>query len=136
MYEKKIAIVLRNDLQNWQKLNVTSFLASSIAIAFTEVHGNSFSTNTEGEFLPFINQPILIYKADNDDIMRRVFSRSKERALHIGIYPQTFFSTKSAEENYLVMEKFNGETEALAGIVIYGETKKVYKALDGLKLCD
>ena len=136
MYEKKIAIVLRDDLLNWQKLNVTSFLASSIAIAFPEVHGNTFSTKTEGDFLPFINQPILVYKADNGDVMRRIFNRSKERVLHIGIYPQTFFSTKSAEENHLVMEQFSNETATLAGIVIYGETQKVYKALDGLKLCD
>jgi Uncharacterized protein conserved in bacteria len=136
MYENKIAIVLRDDLLNWQKFNVTSFLASSIAIAFPEVHGNAFVTKIEGEFLPFINQPILIYKADDEDTMRRIFNRSKERGLHIGVYPQSFFSTKSADENYLVMEKFNNEVDSLAGIVIFGETKKVYKAIDGLKLCD
>ena len=136
MFENKIAIILSNDLLNWQKLNVTSFLASSIAISFPEVRGETFSTKTGDEYLPFINQPILIYKADNDNEMKRVFNRAKERSLNIGVYPQLFFSTKSAEENHLVMESFNNEEQLLAGIVIYGETKKVYKTLDKLHLID
>ncbi|TKG89829.1 DUF2000 family protein [Puteibacter caeruleilacunae] len=32
----KIAIVVKNDLADWQKLNVTSFLASSVAIKFNQ----------------------------------------------------------------------------------------------------
>lgn len=39
MYENKIAIVISNGLEQWQKLNVTAFLASSVAIASTETHG-------------------------------------------------------------------------------------------------
>jgi hypothetical protein len=34
MYENKIAVVILDGLANWQKLNVTAFLASSVAIAF------------------------------------------------------------------------------------------------------
>lgn len=66
--------------------------------------------------------------------MKRAFNRAKERDLHIGIYPVALFSTKSAEENHRVIEGFNIEGQPLAGLVIYGETKKVYKALDKLKL--
>ena len=136
MFENKIAIILSNDLLNWQKLNVTSFLASSIAISFPEVRGKTFITQNGDEYLPFINQPVLIYKADNDNEMKRVFNRAKERNLYIGVYPHSFFATKSAEENHLVMESFNNTEQLLAGIVIYGETKKVYKTLDKLHLID
>ena len=38
-YDHKIAIVLSDDLLVWQKLNVTAFLASSVAIQFPETHG-------------------------------------------------------------------------------------------------
>ena len=31
-YENKIAIIIKDDLQTWQKLNVASFLAGSVAI--------------------------------------------------------------------------------------------------------
>ena len=34
MYDKKVAIVIKDDLLPWQKLNVVSFLAGSIAIEF------------------------------------------------------------------------------------------------------
>jgi hypothetical protein len=30
MFDTKVAIVVRDDLQNWQKLNVTAFLMSGI----------------------------------------------------------------------------------------------------------
>ncbi len=41
--EKKIAVVIKNDLLNWQKLNVTSFLASSIANEPTPTQGYGVS---------------------------------------------------------------------------------------------
>jgi hypothetical protein len=31
MHEHKIAVILRDDLKNWQKLNVTAFLAGAVA---------------------------------------------------------------------------------------------------------
>lgn len=135
-YENKIAIVLRSDLSDWQKLNITSSLAGAVAISFPEIHGKSFTNKHGDDYLPFINQPILIYKAENDNAMKRVFNRAKERDLHIGIYPEALFSTKNAEENHRVIEDFGIEEQPLAGLVIYGETKKVYKALDRLKLHD
>jgi hypothetical protein len=133
-YENKIAIILKNDLANWQKLNVTAFLASSIAIQFPETHGISFVNASNSQFLPFIKQPILIYKADTDAELRKVFNKAKEKSLHIGIYIEPLFSTKNAEENYIEISKYTDETQVLIGIIIYGETKKVYKALGGLKL--
>jgi hypothetical protein len=36
---EKIAIVVWNELPVWQKLNVTSFLSSSVAIAIPATHG-------------------------------------------------------------------------------------------------
>lgn len=38
MYDKKVAIVIKEGLLPWQKLNVVSFLAGSIAIQFPETH--------------------------------------------------------------------------------------------------
>jgi hypothetical protein len=135
-YENKVAIILRYDLSGWQKLNVTSSLAASVAISFPEIHGEPFSNKSGDEYLAFVKQPMLIYKAESDNDITRAFNRAKERNLQIGIYPEALFSTKSAEENHRVIKDFNIEEQSLAGLVIYGETKKVYKALDKLKLYD
>jgi hypothetical protein len=39
MFDTKIIIVLRDDLQAWQKLNVTAFLMSGVAGAAPKVVG-------------------------------------------------------------------------------------------------
>ncbi len=57
-YENKIALVVKNDLLNWQKLNVASFLASSVAIQFPETHGKPFVNASKSQYLPFLKQPI------------------------------------------------------------------------------
>ena len=94
-YENKIAIIIKDDLQTWQKLNVASFLASSVAIQFPETHGAKFVNASGSEYLPFIKHPILIYKADTQSDIQRAFQRAKERGLHIGIYTEPLFATKN-----------------------------------------
>lgn len=132
-FENKIAIVIKNELLNWQKLNVASFLASSIAIKFPETHGKSFINASKSEYLPFIKQPILIYKADDQAQIARAFSRAKQRELDIGIYTDSLFSTKNEDENHIEIGKVTDDNQTLVGIIIYGENKKVNKALNGLK---
>jgi len=133
MYDKKISIVIKSDLPVWQKLNVAAFLASSVAIRFEETHGKAFVNASGSKYLPFIKHPILIYKADDDGQLRRAFKRAKERELHIGIYTSPLFDTKNEEENLVEISKYTDDEQELAGIVIYGENRKVDKALDGLK---
>lgn len=80
MYDKKVAIVIKEGLLPWQKLNVVSFLAGSIAIQFSETHGEDFITADNIRFLPFIKHPTLIYKAENSEKMQRAFRRSRDRS--------------------------------------------------------
>ncbi|MHA7056088.1 DUF2000 family protein [Aquimarina sp. M1] len=131
--ENKIAIVIKNELLSWQKLNVASFLASSIAIKFPETHGAPFINASESEYLPFIKQPILIYVADESPQIERAFSRAQARELHIGIYTKPLFSTKNETENHIEIKKCSDKDQELVGIVLYGDKRKVSKALDGLK---
>ena len=41
-FDTKIAVVIRTDLEAWQKLNVASFLAGGIAAAFPECIGEPY----------------------------------------------------------------------------------------------
>lgn len=133
MYDNKIALVIKNDLLSWQKLNVASFLASAIAIEFPETHGEKFINASGSVYLPFIKHPILIYKAESNAEIKRAFNRAKERELHIGIYTGPLFATKNEAENHIEIAKDTDEDQVLVGIAIYGENKKVNKAVDGLK---
>src|ERR1700716_2805946 len=63
-FETKIAVVIRTDLEAWQKLNVASFLTSGIAVAFPECIGEPYADGAGTKYLSLIGQPILIYGAD------------------------------------------------------------------------
>jgi hypothetical protein len=41
-FDTKIAVVIRTDLEPWQKLNVAAFLVSGIAAAFPECVGEPY----------------------------------------------------------------------------------------------
>jgi hypothetical protein len=133
MYDKKIAIIIKADLADWQKLNVTAFLASAVAIQFSETHGQAFVNASGTTYLPFIKHPMLIYKADTTEQLQRAYNRAKERELQIGIYTEPLFSTKNEEGNLVEIARYTDAEQPLVGIVLYGENKKVDKALDGLK---
>ena len=133
MYDKKVAAVIKDDLLTWQKLNVISFLASGIAIQFPETHGKALVTADHEQFLPFLKHPLLIYRAETQDKLQRAFRRAKDRGLAIGIYTQPLFDTRSGEENVVEIAKHPTDALDLVGIIVYGENKKVDKALDGLK---
>lgn len=133
MYENKIAIVLSNGLAQWQKLNVTAFLASSISIAFPETHGAPLVSGSGTQYLPFLKHPILIYAAETDEQLMRAFNRATERELHIGVYTKGLFATKNEEGNLLEIGRHTDSELDLVGIIMYGPNKKVDKAIDKLK---
>ncbi|RYZ50763.1 MAG: DUF2000 domain-containing protein [Sphingobacteriales bacterium] len=132
-YDHKIAIALLGELADWQKLNVTAFLAGSIAIAHPETHGAPFINASGSRYLPFIKHPILIYRANDAAQLQRAFTRAKERSLEIGIYTRSLFETKNEEENHFVFSKSSDADQDLVGLIVYGANKLVDKALDSLK---
>lgn len=134
MHDNKLVLVLKNDLLSWQKLNVAAFLASSIAIEFPETRGSAFINASGSVYLPFIKYPILIYKAENKAELDRAFNRAKERGLHIGIYTEPLFTTKNEAENHVEIANCTDQDQVLVGIAMYGESRKVDKAVDKLKL--
>lgn len=133
VYDNKLAIVLKNDLKVWQKLNAASFLAGAVAIQFPETHGRPLINKSGSQYLPFIKLPVLVYSAETNDQLKRALLRARERQLHTGIYTTPLFATKNEEQNLEEISKETDESQDLAGIVIYGLNKKVDKAIDGLK---
>ena len=84
-FDTKIAVVIRSDLEAWQKLNVASFLAGGIAAAFPECIGEPYEDGSGTKYLSLIGQPILIYGAD-----RAALTRALERALARNVKPALY----------------------------------------------
>src|SRR5581483_2375197 len=97
-FDTKIALVIRTDLEAWQKLNIAAFLAGGIAASFPECVGVPYEDGSETKYLPLIGQPILIYGAD-----RATLSRALERALARNVtpalYTEDMFKTTHDEAN-------------------------------------
>jgi hypothetical protein len=77
-FDTKIAVVIRTDLEVWQKLNVASFLTSGIAAAFPECIGEAYQDGSGTRYLSLIGQPILIYGADRPALTRRRARRDQQ----------------------------------------------------------
>ena len=76
-FDTKIAVVVREDLEVWQKLNVTAFTISGIA-GTQEVMGKEYEDGSSRKYLPMIMQPILIFSAGRDEI-RTVYAKAVSR---------------------------------------------------------
>jgi hypothetical protein len=131
-FDTKIAVVVRTDLEAWQKLNVASFLCGGIAAAFPECIGSPYEDGSDTRYLSLIGQPILIYGAD-----RAALSRALERALVRNVtpalYTEDMFSTTHDEANRAAVKAVARADLNLVGIAMRAERKVIDKIVDGLK---
>jgi hypothetical protein len=131
-FDTKIAVVIRTDLEAWQKLNVASFLAGGIAATYPECIGEPYEDGSGTQYLRLIGQPILIYGAD-----RAALSRALDRALTRGVMPAVYtegmFKTGHDAANREVVKAVQRADLNLVGIALRAERKVVDKIVDGLK---
>ena len=79
-FDTKIAVVLRDDLEVWQRLNVTAFLVSGIGQRDPEVIGEPYADADDTEYLPMFRQPVLVFEASKETL-----TRCHERAVSRGV---------------------------------------------------
>jgi hypothetical protein len=131
-FDTKIAVVIRTDLEAWQKLNVAAFLAGGIAASFPECVGEPYEDGSSTPYLPLIGQPILIYSAD-----RAALTRALERALARGVKPAVYtedmFKTTHDAANRAVVRVVARADLNLVGLAMRAERKVIDKIVDGLK---
>jgi hypothetical protein len=131
-FDTKIAVVVRTDLEPWQKLNVAAFLSGGIAATFPECIGSPYEDGSGTKYLSLIGQPILIYGAD-----RAALSRALERALARNVTPAVYtedmFKTTHDEANRDAVKAVARTELNLIGIAMRAERKVIDKIVDGLK---
>jgi hypothetical protein len=131
-FDTKIAVVIRNDLEAWQKLNVASFLSGGIAAAFPECIGETYEDGSGTRYLSLIGQPILIYGADRAGLSRAL-ERALARNVRPALYTEDMFKTTHDAANREVVKAVARADLNLVGLAIRAERKVVDKILDGLK---
>ena len=131
-FDTKIAVVIRTDLEPWQKLNVASFLTSGITANFPECVGDPYEDGSGTKYLALIGQPILIYGADRP-ALSRALERALARNVTPAVYTEDMFKTTHDAANREAVRAVARADLNLVGIAMRAERKVIDKIVDGLK---
>jgi hypothetical protein len=132
-FDTKIAIVVREDLAAWQKLNVTAFLASAVAGGAPEVVGERYQDAAGNDYLPMFRQPVLVYGTTAAELAA-VHARAMARHLDVAVYIEEMFKTGNDDDNRAAVRAADASSLPLVGLAIYGPRNALDKVLKGLKL--
>jgi len=132
-FNTKIAVVLRDDLAVWQKLNVTAFLVSGVAGTDPDTIGEPYEDASGARYLPMFRQPVLIF-AGNGEQLRRAYERLRAETLRFSVFTDELFATGNDGDNRAAVKAVRSEDLRIAGLAVRGERKVVDKALKGLAL--
>ncbi|WGK59747.1 DUF2000 family protein [Pantoea sp. SS70] len=133
MFDTKIALIVRDDLATWQRLNVVAFLATGVASAAPEMMGEPYVDAKARQYGNMAGQPMLVFAGDLAGL-QRAHRQGLERELTIIPYVEAMFSTGHDAANREVFMAENADHLNLVGIALRGPKKAVDKAIKGLAL--
>jgi hypothetical protein len=133
-FDTKIAVVLREDLETWQKLNVTAFLVSGIAgTRADEVMGEPYEDANSTLYLPMFRQPVLVFAADEQTI-KGAHGKALARDMPMSIFTEELFATGNDRDNRAAVIGVKRDDLRLVGLAVYGPKNGVDKVLKGCTL--
>jgi hypothetical protein len=132
-FDTKIAIAVRTDLQAWQKLNVTAFLASGIAASAPETIGKPYEDDSGNTYLELFRQPVVVYAAEGP-MLKVAHQRALTRAIPMAIYTMDMFATGHDDDNRAVVRAVPAGALQLAGLALHGPRNAVDKIFKGANL--
>jgi len=133
MFDTKIAVILRDDLAVWQKLNVTAFLMSGIVAQTGEIIGEPYRDGAGNVYNPLSIQPIVVMATDQE-VLRKIHQRSLERDITTSLYIEEMFTTGHDAANRQVFSQFSPDTAKVVGMALRADRKIVDKITKGAKL--
>ena len=132
-FDTKIAIAVRADLETWQKLNVTAFLASGIAAAVPDVMGKPYEDASGNTYLELFRQPVLVYSA-NAETLSHAHQRALARGMPMAVYTMDMFTTGNDDDNRAVVRPVAAADLQFAGLALHGPRNAVDKVFKGVSL--
>jgi len=133
MFDTKIAIVVRDDLQTWQKLNVTAFLMSGITAASPDIIGSEYLDAQDKQHLPLSTQPVIVLTGAAN-VLTNVRTRADDRGVPSAVYIEEMFATGNDADNRAVFAEHEVSENNTVGIALRAEKKIVDKITKGAKM--
>jgi hypothetical protein len=132
-FDTKIAIAVRADLEPWQQLNVTAFLASGIAASAADIMGKPYEDGSGNTYLELFRQPVVVYAADGETLTL-AHQRALTRGMPMAIYTMDMFGTGNDDDNRAVVRAVPAAELRFAGLALHGPRNAVDKVLKGVTL--
>lgn len=133
MFDTKIAIIVRDDLATWQKLNITAFLMSGITAENTDLIGEKYVDKDGNHHLPMSRQPVIVLSGA-PNVLRNARNRANERGVATVAYIEEMFSTGHDEANRAVFSEHMASEDNTVGIALRADKKTVDKIAKGAKM--
>lgn len=132
-FDTKLAVLLRDDLPTWQRLNVTAFLVSGIAATRPEVIGEPYEDADGTPYLPMFRQPVLVFEGSKE-LMALAHSRALGREIPVSVFTSDLFSTGNDRDNRAAVRAVPRDQLDLVGLAMHGPKNAVDKVLKGARM--
>ncbi len=132
-FDTKIAVLLRDDLQPWQRLNVCAFLVSGIAAADPELIGEPYVDADDTRYLPMFRQPVLVFQGGKETLTA-AHSRALRRGIACSVFTSDLFSTGNDVDNRAAVRAVPAGQLDLVGIALHSARNAVDKVVKGARM--
>lgn len=132
-FDTKIAVLLRDDLLTWQRLNVTAFLVSGLGSAVPEVVGEPYTDADGTAYLRMFRQPVLVFEGSKE-LLTAAHGRAVSRELPLAVFTSDLFATGNDRDNRAAVRAVPRGLLDLVGISVYGPRNAVDRVLKGTRM--
>ena len=132
-FATKVAVAVRDDLESWQRLNVTAFLVSGITAANPHLVGAPYADADGQQYLRLLGVPVLVFEGSAADLSA-ARGRALDRGIPLAVYTRGMFATGHDAANRAVVAAVGGSGLDLVGIAVHGPKNAVDKIFKGTRL--
>ena len=133
MFDTNIAIIIRDDLAIWQKLNVTAFLMSGITGANPWIVGKTYQDRGGKRHLAMSLQPVIVL-AGTANVLTNIRNRAKDTGADTVAYIEEMFNTGHDDANRAVFAEHDATEAKTVGIALRADKKIVDKITKGARM--
>jgi hypothetical protein len=131
-FDTKAAVVVRDDLATWQRLNVTAFLMSGVtAYAGPAAIGHDYEDADGRRYLPLLVQPVLVFETGAGKL-KTVRDRAERRGVTVAVYTREMFATGNDDDNRAAVRAVPTDELDLVGIGLRAPHRDADAILRGL----
>jgi hypothetical protein len=132
-FSTKIAVVVRDDLPTWQRLNVCAFLVSGVAAAVPELIGDAYEDADGTKYLAMFGQPVLVFEAAAA-VLTAAHRKALDRGLPMSVFTKELFTTGNDEDNRAAVRAVPQDQLDLVGLAVHGPRNAVDKIVKGARM--